>query len=77
MPRIALNYEEIGERIRNARKAKKMSMATLSEITGYGFRSISLYERGIIKPPMEFMLNCCIALDIKLDKLITIYYEGD
>lgn len=78
MPRIVLNYNEIGARIRAARKAKKMSQKKLAEMVGCHHKSIWGYEIGKVCPPLEVLLNCCVALDIKLDKLITIYYEqGD
>lgn len=66
----------LGERIKQARKAKELTQEELSERTGLGLGQISKIERGDIKDPkLSTMEKLMDGLEIGADKLIVSKHE--
>lgn len=59
----------IGERIRAARKAKKLSQEQLAEELGVSFQAVSTWEQGKFIPDSEHLPALAEALDLSLDAL--------
>ena len=75
-PRLYLDYVEIGARIRAERKRKGWTQVKLAEQIGVSSMLISFYENGSKRPSLENLLRICQMFGIRLDKLVTIHYEG-
>lgn len=60
----------IGEKIRQERKKKKMSMKELGNIIGVSEQAISQYERGLRNIPLEKVIKISEALNISLNRLM-------
>jgi len=75
-PRLYLDYAEIGANIRAERKRKGWSQKKLAEQIGVSSMLISFYENGSKRPSLENLLRICQMFGVRLDKLVTIYYEG-
>lgn len=67
--------QEIGERIRQHRKEKKLNQTQLGELLGIGTKAVSDYEKGNIKViPFEKRVKLASILDIPLTALL---YEDE
>ena len=75
--RLYLDYKEIGQNIRKERRVRKWSQVNLAKRLGVSPQLISFFENGDSKPSLEILLRICLIFDIKLDKLVTIHYEGE
>lgn len=53
-----------GEKLRNARKAKKLTQGELAEMIGAKHNSISDWENGKSKPDMDTVELLCGTLDV-------------
>ena len=53
-----------------------MSQKALGKELGCCFQQVSFYESGYTKPSLEVLLRLCLIFGIKLDRLVTIHYEG-
>lgn len=63
--------QEIGERIRQHRKKKKLNQTQLGELLGIGTKAVSDYEKGKIKViPFEKRVKLAEILNIDLDELL-------
>lgn len=76
-PKLYLDYNEIGQNIRAARKSKKLTQARVAKECGLSSEMIYYYEHGKKRPSLEAMLNICRICNITLDKLVKIHYEGE
>lgn len=62
---------EIGERLRNLREAKKMTIYKLSQETGISHNHISDLERGARKPSVDTLRRLIVPLGITLSELFS------
>lgn len=62
---------EIGERLRNIRESKKMSIYKLSQETGISHNHISDLERGTRKPSVDTLRRLIEPLGITLSELFS------
>lgn len=60
------------ERLKEARKAKKLTQKELAERLGITENNIGHYENGRNKPPFEIILKLCAELDVSADWLLDI-----
>lgn len=60
------------ERLKEARKAKKLTQKELAERLGITENNIGHYENGRNKPPFEIILKLCMELDVSADWLLDI-----
>lgn len=63
--------EEIGERIREIRRARRMTQAALAEAIGRTEDSVSQIERGLNLPTIDTVLAMAKALTIPVDHIIS------
>lgn len=67
--------QEIGERIRQHRKKKKLNQTQLGELLGIGTKAVSDYEKGKIKViPFEKRVKLAEALNVPITNLL---YENE
>lgn len=67
--------QEIGERIRQHRKKKKLNQTQLGELLGIGTKAVSDYEKGKIKViPFEKRVKLSEALNVPITNLL---YENE
>ena len=67
--------QEIGERIRQHRKKKKLNQTQLGELLGIGTKAVSDYEKGKIKViPFEKRVKLSKALNVPITNLL---YENE
>ncbi len=71
---IKAQKKSIGRRIKEARKAKKLTQAQLSRITGIGISSISDFENGKKSPGIDSFGELSKALNTSIDHL---YFGSD
>lgn len=57
------------EKIKELRKERGLSQASLAEIVGVTRQTINLIEAGKYNPTINLCLEICYALDTTLDKL--------
>jgi len=67
----------LGENIRKFRSDKKMSLKTLSSITGLSSSFLSQVERGIADPSINSLRNVADALEVPIFALLTLENESD
>ncbi|WP_299465738.1 helix-turn-helix transcriptional regulator [uncultured Microscilla sp.] len=60
----------LGERLKEARKNKKISQQALAEIAKVHYTNIGRYERGDAKPSSEVLNKLAQALDVSPDFLM-------
>ncbi len=76
-----MNYEDLGRRIRDARKRQKLTMANLAKRTGMSLSFLGHIERGSRKASLETLVRICIALDVTpmylLAESLTTVARGD
>ena len=63
---VADDSEEIGERIKELRKSKKVSQKELAQKTGLSIGSIQGYEQGRYNPKLEAIVKIAGALGVDL-----------
>ncbi|MCF0126647.1 MAG: helix-turn-helix transcriptional regulator [Clostridia bacterium] len=66
-----IDYQVIGERIRNARKKKGMTQERLAELIGVAVGYLSRVERGQSKVNLKRLSDISNALDISISEFIT------
>ena len=64
------NLNEVGKRIKAARKAKKKTQDEVVEAIGIGKTTLSEWERGLKQPGLLNILNYCNFLGMTLDELL-------
>lgn len=57
----------IGEKIRNARKNKKLTQRQLAERIGKGYSTVQKYEIGVIEPPIQILKKIATVLELPLE----------
>lgn len=67
---MTVNYKIIGTRIKELRKAKGWTQATLAEISGIEPSNISHIERAATKVSLPTLLSIANALNTTLDELV-------
>jgi len=65
-----LDYKAIGERIKKARRTKRMTQAELAELADISNTFISRIERGVKKASLESLAKISIILNTSLDILV-------
>lgn len=65
-----IDYKSIGIRIRNVRKAKKMTQEQLAEAAEVGVTHISHIETGNSIPSLQVVVNIINALGCSADELL-------
>ena len=68
---MEIDYKLIGERIREARKAKGLTQERLSEEIDVTIAFMSRIERGTSQINLKRLAQISTALDIPIEKLIT------
>ena len=69
-----MSKEQIGKRIREARRAKHLSQTALGEKVGVSFQAVSSWETGKFVPDTKRLAALAEALDISMDAL---FPEGE
>src|SRR6188508_2005932 len=64
------DYPEMGERLREARQARKLSLRTLAERLGVSPSLISQIETGRANPSVSTLYAIAAELDVSLDELL-------
>lgn len=67
----------VGERIREVREEKGLSVYMLSEMAGINSASIYNYEKGSNYPSLEIAARICRVLDISLDWLALAFFDDE
>lgn len=67
---MEINYEEIGQRIRKARLAAKVTQEQLAEQAGVGTTHISHIETGNSVPSLKLLVDILNALDLSADAVL-------
>lgn len=67
---MELNYEIIGNRIKEVRFSKKWTQAQLAEKSGVEPSYISHIERAVTKLSLPTLVNIANALEVSLDELL-------
>lgn len=67
---MAVDYADIGQRIKRKRVEKGYTQETLSEMIGVGASHMSHIESGKTVPSMEVFINLCNTLDCPADELL-------
>lgn len=67
---MEINYIRLGERIKNLRKARKMSIDELAQKVHYSVKSIVLVENGQAVISLELFVTLCTVLDIAPNELL-------
>lgn len=65
-----INYAIIGNRIKEFRKRKNWTQATLAELSGVEPSNISHIERAATKVSLPTLIKIANALDTSLDELV-------
>lgn len=60
----------IGEKIKNARKEKKMTQRELAESIGKGFSTVQKYELNLIQPPVDVIEDISKVLSVSVNYLL-------
>ena len=67
----------IGENIRNARKAAGVSQKELAERLGAYQKDVSRWENGERTPSLEIFARMCKALNVSADELLEIKQRSE
>lgn len=79
MTKDEVNYKLIAERIKEFRKAKKISQMKLADLTDLAVQHISNIETGRKKPSLAVIIIIANALEVTADDLLAgniIYAKG-
>lgn len=68
---MAIDYQMIGRRLQDGRKARKMTQEQLSERAGITVVYLSKVENGRVRPTLELLDTLCAQLDLALSNLLT------
>ena len=67
---MAIDYADIGKRIKQRRTEKGITQERLSEMIGVGASHMSHMESGKTVPSMEVFITLCNALECSEDELL-------
>lgn len=65
-----IDYNRIGTRICELRKAKKLTQYRLAELADVTYSYISFIETGRKKPSLESLVKIATALEVTLDRIL-------
>jgi transcriptional regulator with XRE-family HTH domain len=65
-----MSEDQIGQRIKDLRKSKKLTLKTLSESTGINQGTLSLLENGENKPSFDIVMKLCKYFKTTADYLL-------
>ena len=68
---MALDYSIIGERLKKARKSKKLTQEQLAEKIDVSVAFLSRVERGDVKINLPRLSQICDILDISISYILT------
>jgi transcriptional regulator with XRE-family HTH domain len=63
--------ENIGDKVKKARKAKKLTLVQLAEKTGLSIGYLSNLERGLSSPTLDNLQSVCGAMEVSLISLLS------
>ncbi|MFO0703124.1 MAG: helix-turn-helix transcriptional regulator [Patescibacteria group bacterium] len=64
--------ENLGKKIRQARKTKRITQSDLAQAIGVSDKSVSAYESGRIEPPLKMLEKIAQSTDHSLE-----YFVGE
>ena len=67
---MKIHLKHIGENIRTARKAKNLTIDTLSELVGISPSFLGTLERGESSLSVETLISVCTVLGVSADSII-------
>ncbi len=67
---MAIDYSDIGQRIKRKRIEKGLTQEKLSELIGVGASHMSHLESGKTVPSMEVFISICNVLECSADELL-------
>lgn len=67
---MAIDYRDIGQRIRKNRVKKGLTQERLSELIGIGASHMSHLESGKTVPSMDVFITLCNVLECSADELL-------
>ena len=67
---MAIDYTDIGQRIKQKRMEKGLTQEKLSEMIGVGASHMSHLESGKTVPSMEVFITLCNVLECSADELL-------
>lgn len=65
-----ISYEQLGKRIRDIRKSKKLTQESLAEKTGLTHVQIGNIENAKSRPSIESLINISEVLQVSTDELL-------
>ncbi|MGI6484358.1 MAG: helix-turn-helix domain-containing protein [Candidatus Dojkabacteria bacterium] len=66
-----MTSKKLGERLKKAREDKKLTQRELAIKVGLSDKSISIYEKGKVYPPIRNLLMLSKELGVDISKLLT------
>lgn len=67
---MEVDYKKVGDKIRKARTAKKLTQENLAEQTNLSITHISAIENAVSKFSVDALVNISAALNISMDWLL-------
>ena len=67
---LTMDYQDLGRRIRDCRKSKKMTQEQLAEMTGISASFLGHIERGSRVASIDTLVALCNALNVRADYLL-------
>lgn len=75
---MAIDYQIIGQRLQERRKARSMTQEVLAEKVGITVVYLSKVENGRVRPTLELLDSLCDNLGLELSALLTgVQTQGD
>lgn len=72
-----INYERIGRRVQQLRKARGLSQADLADITEMSVAYISHIETGVKRASLESVVRIANALNVTVDQILNGNQKGN
>lgn len=69
-------YKEIGNRLREARQKQRYTISSIAKKTGISQSSITKYEKGQDRIPLETLIKICNAINIPFTRLFPEELDG-
>ncbi|HQA98776.1 MAG TPA: helix-turn-helix transcriptional regulator [Candidatus Dojkabacteria bacterium] len=66
-----MTSKKLGERLKKAREEKRLTQRELAIKVGLSDKSISIYEKGKVYPPIRNLLILSRELDVSISDLLT------
>ena len=67
---MKLDPRAFGDRMKEARRRKGLFQREASESLGFDQRHWTRYERGVVLPKVERLIDIAVALDVTVDWLL-------